>query len=618
MATANIKAVITAEDKASDVIKGVGDNINKNATKIGVGMAAVGAGFMALTKNSVDFTKELVSNTKALQRETGATAEQASGLLYVTNRLGVSAEQTSQTFGIFSKQIKAASEQTGLNTIEFQKLQNQIEKTKLEIKQTEAEIKKNGDTSGELTLKVKTLKTELFELEGQTKTSKDTFQKLGVEIKNTDGTTKDFNTVLLETADRFKTMPNGAEKTALAMELFGRSGKDLLPVLNLGSKGIQDLERNAEKLGLTLDQKNIGQVTRYIQAQKNLTDTTNSLKMQIGLLTTPILTAFTQKLADVANRVIQMDGPMQNLLAHVIAFGGPLLTAGGGLVTFGANIGTVLTSVKALGLGLSGIAAFLTGPLGLALVGATAIAGLLTFSFLNQTNQTQALKAAEDALKISQDNLSASQLALQGSTLAVEQAQKSYDESVRQFGPNSLEARTALNNLQIAQHQLKEAQDRTKQSQEDLRKKQQDVSKERALLDHLRELRGEIQGVGKDALDAGKKIDTLNGRQVTVKTSKDKNTGQETVDFVSTFGKAVGGEVRAGQGYTVGERGPEYFVPDNSGTIVPNNELGGSGGTVNINISAGAYMGSQQDARRYAKMIMDAYKDLMSAQGAVV
>ena len=49
-----------------------------------------------------------------------------------------------------------------------------------------------------------------------------------------------------------------------------------------------------------------------------------------------------------------------------------------------------------------------------------------------------------------------------------------------------------------------------------------------------------------------------------------------------------GGAVAGGRPYIVGERGPELFVPGQSGAIVPNEELGASGGgevNVNFNIS---------------------------------
>jgi hypothetical protein len=58
-------------------------------------------------------------------------------------------------------------------------------------------------------------------------------------------------------------------------------------------------------------------------------------------------------------------------------------------------------------------------------------------------------------------------------------------------------------------------------------------------------------------------------------------------------GRAIGGPVSSGSPYVVGEKGPELFVPHASGTIVPNNKMGSSGGggsgsvTVNYNIAAG-------------------------------
>ena len=46
---------------------------------------------------------------------------------------------------------------------------------------------------------------------------------------------------------------------------------------------------------------------------------------------------------------------------------------------------------------------------------------------------------------------------------------------------------------------------------------------------------------------------------------------------------ASGGPAGAGKPYIVGERGPELFVPNMSGTVVPNNALGGAPVTYNIN-----------------------------------
>lgn len=56
--------------------------------------------------------------------------------------------------------------------------------------------------------------------------------------------------------------------------------------------------------------------------------------------------------------------------------------------------------------------------------------------------------------------------------------------------------------------------------------------------------------------------------------------------IVKLPGKALGGPVMSNKPYVVGENGPEVFVPNNTGSIIPNNRLGGSSTTVNYNIQA--------------------------------
>lgn len=58
--------------------------------------------------------------------------------------------------------------------------------------------------------------------------------------------------------------------------------------------------------------------------------------------------------------------------------------------------------------------------------------------------------------------------------------------------------------------------------------------------------------------------------------------------------RASGGPVRSGSSYVVGERGPEIFVPSQSGTVIPNNAAaaspwGGAGGVVLVQIEASDY-----------------------------
>ena len=87
-------------------------------------------------------------------------------------------------------------------------------------------------------------------------------------------------------------------------------------------------------------------------------------------------------------------------------------------------------------------------------------------------------------------------------------------------------------------------------------------------------------------IDQEKKITRELGKQVGLRLILALLTGGTSTAIP---GMAKGGPVAGGSPYIVGEQGPELFVPNNSGTIVPNDQIGGAGGSgggeVNINFN---------------------------------
>lgn len=79
------------------------------------------------------------------------------------------------------------------------------------------------------------------------------FSELGVSLRDSNGRVKNTDTLLLELSDKFSKIPDGVRKTGLAMELFGRSGAELIPFFNQGSAGIAKLRQEARDLGVVLD-----------------------------------------------------------------------------------------------------------------------------------------------------------------------------------------------------------------------------------------------------------------------------------------------------------------------------------------------------------------------------
>ena len=68
----------------------------------------------------------------------------------------------------------------------------------------------------------------------------DAYKALGVSVRDSQGNLKRSEDLLGEMADRFKGMENGATKAAIAMEIFGRSGSQLIPMLNEGSEALKE------------------------------------------------------------------------------------------------------------------------------------------------------------------------------------------------------------------------------------------------------------------------------------------------------------------------------------------------------------------------------------------
>lgn len=74
--------------------------------------------------------------------------------------------------------------------------------------------------------------------------------------------------------------------------------------------------------------------------------------------------------------------------------------------------------------------------------------------------------------------------------------------------------------------------------------------------------------------------------------------------------RAIGGAVQAGSPYIVGERGAELFVPNQSGSIVPNDQLGGSNVVVNqtINVTTGVQQTVRAEVMNMLPQIANAAK----------
>jgi hypothetical protein len=116
------------------------------------------------------------------------------------------------------------------------------------------------------------------------------FAALGINVKDAAGNLRDVEQLLPEVADRFKQLNNDTTEAALAQELFGRSGAELLEFLNRGSDGLRELGDEAKNLGGIIDGDTAKAAAAFNDELDKLRISTNGYFTSIAREVLPALT----------------------------------------------------------------------------------------------------------------------------------------------------------------------------------------------------------------------------------------------------------------------------------------------------------------------------------------
>jgi hypothetical protein len=145
--------------------------------------------------------------------------------------------------------------------------------------------------------------------------ARDALAALDIEIADSNGNLKNSEQILKEVADKFVSLNDGTAKTAVAMKLFGRSGAELIPMLNQGSIGINALQDAARELGIEID-------TKTGQAAERFNDQLLELKTAGKGLTYGIMNDILPALNDIAQAMIEARKEGGKLMMLWVALGG--------------------------------------------------------------------------------------------------------------------------------------------------------------------------------------------------------------------------------------------------------------------------------------------------------
>lgn len=245
---------------------------------IGAGVGVVGIG-AKLAKEAIQWDVAV----KKLSGITGATAKETSELLAVANYMGIAMEDSAGAFAKFSKNVGMAKE-------------------KMEVARAEGKL------------------------------STDIFSKLGYTLEEIQG--KNTVEVFKMIQERLRGMKDGAEKTRVEMELFGRTGYQMHAMLNMSAEQMDKVAERAKAMGLIIDDETAAKSAKLNRELKDLENTGKRLAVSIGHELVPVFNDYAKGVLDVAKEFESMTAEQKEAI--------------GGIVKFGAEAGAVIIVMRSL------------------------------------------------------------------------------------------------------------------------------------------------------------------------------------------------------------------------------------------------------------------------------
>lgn len=406
---------------------------------------------------------------------------------------------------------------------------------------------------------------------------------LGLSATDASGKLKSTDAIMLEVADKFAKMEDGAKKSAAAQALFGKSGADLIPLLNGSSKAISDLKA-------TMSTDMAQSADRFNDKMEALKTKAGELGLKIGSLLLPYLEKFVDLLVAASTAFSNLPGPLQVIIAGAVALGAALVLLAPAIsalisiagVLAGLKIGATIAgwaalagpAITAISAAFTGLLTFLTG---------TLLPGLLAF-FSGPVGWTVLAVAAVVAMCI------LFRKPLQDFALWLVSWGKPVGQFFKGLWDGMVEtAKTAA------------------------------AAARSVFVGMAAAIKGVMNGVLRGVFGAvNGAINNINYliKSANALSAKVRGPQLPTLPTLNVFQFAKGGYVGQGTLAVVGEAGPEYIIPASKmaaasanylngargGAVIPAYASGGyvGGGNAQINVTTGPVM--QQDGQQYVSM----------------
>lgn len=252
------KALSDSEKAADKTSKSISGNLKNQFKDIDAALGGIGSKVSRLLANPIVLaTAAVVGLTKAFADSTKALVA-------------------------YGSEISDTAEQTGLTTDALQEYKFAAEQT--------------GGSLASITNAVKIMTRGLD-------TQAATYASLGVAVKDANGQFRSANDIFDDTVKALGGIQNETERSKIALELFGRNAQELIPILNMGAGGLDQLKDKARSLGLVMSSETIKAADELGDTTQALGATWKAFTMSLAQDALPVLNDFLGAFTDIIEKM---------------------------------------------------------------------------------------------------------------------------------------------------------------------------------------------------------------------------------------------------------------------------------------------------------------------------
>ncbi|MBL8491698.1 MAG: phage tail tape measure protein, partial [Rhodocyclaceae bacterium] len=260
-------------------------------------------------QESVASFSEMASNSRLVALAVGTTAGAAG--LAATAWVGYQAAQVAAAVSTanVADEIGKMAQRTGIGAEALSALRHQAALSDV--------------SANELGLALRNLANRMQDAVRGSGGAAETFRAMGISVRDSNGQLKGTDQILAEVAQRFSTYRDSAEKTALAVDLFGRAGERMIPMLNGGTAGMREAAAEARRLGVVFSESLAKEAERFNDNMKRLQTGVEGARIALG---GPMIST----LADLTEHMLRAHREGGRLQAMLTGIGAAVVHLGGG------------------------------------------------------------------------------------------------------------------------------------------------------------------------------------------------------------------------------------------------------------------------------------------------